>query len=151
MVCTYNLSQDSLIQTSCSVNKCCFLSCRLSIKACVVFIPLLGITWLFGLLAPVHTSFVYISTILNSFQVFLLFLIFIVSFQTQNIFLFKLRWPRNKSIYIIRFTGILDFSPTLREKQSGKNTLITISKSILGIHRYAKKEVNKGRQELEML
>ena len=62
-----------------------------------------------------------------------------------------MRWPRNKGIYIIRFTGILDFSPTLREKQSGKNTLITISKSILVIHCYAKKEVNKGRQELEML
>jgi len=48
---------------------------RLSIKACVVFIPLLGITWLFGLLAPLHTAFVYIFTILNSIQGFLIFLL----------------------------------------------------------------------------
>ena len=43
--------------------------CRLSIKACVVFVPLLGVTWLFGLLFTLHKSFVYIFTILNSMQV----------------------------------------------------------------------------------
>ncbi|XP_066022930.1 adhesion G protein-coupled receptor L4-like isoform X1 [Pocillopora verrucosa] len=46
---------------------------RIGIKACVVMIPLLGITWLFGLLSPVHKAFVYIFTILNSAQGFLIF------------------------------------------------------------------------------
>ena len=44
-------------------------SCRLGIKACAVLIPLLGVTWLFGLLSPLHKAFVYIFTILNSTQV----------------------------------------------------------------------------------
>ena len=42
---------------------------RLGIKACAVLIPLLGITWLFGLLSPLHKAFAYIFTILNSAQV----------------------------------------------------------------------------------
>ncbi|XP_078382019.1 adhesion G protein-coupled receptor L4-like [Oculina patagonica] len=48
---------------------------RLSIKACVLFLPLLGATWLFGLLSPLHKAFVYIFTILNSIQGFLIFLL----------------------------------------------------------------------------
>lgn len=44
-------------------------SYRLGVKACVVLIPLLGVTWLFGLLSPLHKAFVYIFTILNSAQV----------------------------------------------------------------------------------
>ena len=44
-------------------------SCRLGVKACAVLIPLLGVTWLFGLLSPLHKAFVYIFTILNSAQV----------------------------------------------------------------------------------
>ncbi|CAH3160134.1 unnamed protein product, partial [Pocillopora meandrina] len=39
----------------------------------VVMIPLLGVTWLFGLFSPVHKGFVYIFTILNSAQGFLIF------------------------------------------------------------------------------
>ena len=38
--------------------------------------PLLGITWLFGLLTPVHKAFIYIFTILNSTQVSYVFLQF---------------------------------------------------------------------------
>ena len=45
-----------------------FLTPRLGIKACVVINPLLGITWLFGLLFPVHKAFAYVFTILNSTQ-----------------------------------------------------------------------------------
>ena len=45
----------------------CF--CRLAIKACLVMTPLLGITWLFGLLTPLHKAFIYIFTILDSTQV----------------------------------------------------------------------------------
>ncbi|RMX42309.1 hypothetical protein pdam_00025537, partial [Pocillopora damicornis] len=45
------------------------LTPRLGIKACLVIIPLLGVTWLFGLLLPVHKAFAYIFTILNSTQV----------------------------------------------------------------------------------
>ncbi|XP_022784545.1 adhesion G protein-coupled receptor L4-like [Stylophora pistillata] len=48
---------------------------RLGIRACVVMIPLLGITWLFGLLSPVHKAFSYIFTILNSTQGFLIFIL----------------------------------------------------------------------------
>ena len=43
--------------------------CRLSVRACLVMSPLLGITWLFGLLTPLHKAFIYIFTILNSTQV----------------------------------------------------------------------------------
>nr|XP_058946845.1 adhesion G protein-coupled receptor E3-like [Pocillopora verrucosa] len=46
---------------------------RTGIKACVVMIPLLGVTWLFGLLSSAHKAFVYIFTILNSTQGFLIF------------------------------------------------------------------------------
>ena len=42
---------------------------RLGVRACVVMIPLLGITWLFGLLSPLHKAFAYIFTIFNSTQV----------------------------------------------------------------------------------
>ncbi|XP_020617762.1 adhesion G protein-coupled receptor L4-like [Orbicella faveolata] len=48
---------------------------RLGIKACLMLIPLLGFTWLFGLLSPFHKAFVYIFTILNSTQGFLIFLL----------------------------------------------------------------------------
>ena len=44
-------------------------SFRLGIRTCVLMIPLLGITWLFGLLSPLHKAFAYIFTILNSTQV----------------------------------------------------------------------------------
>ena len=47
----------------------CFVLSRLGVKACIVMIPLLGISWLFGLLAPLHKAFAYIFTILNSTQV----------------------------------------------------------------------------------
>ncbi|CAH3160165.1 unnamed protein product, partial [Pocillopora meandrina] len=46
---------------------------RIGVKACVVMIPLLGVTWLFGLLSTVHKGFVYIFTILNSAQGILIF------------------------------------------------------------------------------
>nr|XP_058952965.1 adhesion G protein-coupled receptor L4-like [Pocillopora verrucosa] len=46
---------------------------RTGIKACVVMIPLLGVTWVFGLLSPVHKAFAYMFTLLNSAQGFLFF------------------------------------------------------------------------------
>ncbi|XP_068749550.1 latrophilin-like protein LAT-2 [Montipora capricornis] len=57
---------------------------RLGIRACLVLMPLLGITWLFGLLTPVHTAFPYVNVILNS---------------TQGFFIFALHcWPKMKSV-----------------------------------------------------
>ena len=44
-------------------------SFRLGVKAGVVMIPLLGVSWLFGFLSPLHKVFTYIFTILNSTQV----------------------------------------------------------------------------------
>ncbi|PFX26789.1 RNA-directed DNA polymerase from mobile element jockey [Stylophora pistillata] len=41
----------------------------LCIKTCVVMIPLLGITWVFGFLLPLHKAFAYIFTIFNSTQI----------------------------------------------------------------------------------
>ncbi|XP_068749318.1 adhesion G-protein coupled receptor D1-like [Montipora capricornis] len=41
---------------------------KLGIRACLMLMPLLGITWLFGLLTPVHTAFLYVNVILNSTQ-----------------------------------------------------------------------------------
>ncbi|XP_068679011.1 latrophilin-like protein LAT-2 isoform X2 [Montipora foliosa] len=46
---------------------------RLGIRACLVLMPLLGITWFFGLLTPVHTAFLYVTVILNSTQGFFIF------------------------------------------------------------------------------
>ncbi|XP_022777580.1 adhesion G-protein coupled receptor D1-like [Stylophora pistillata] len=48
---------------------------RLGVRACMVMIPLLGITWLFGLLLSLHKAFAYIFTLLNSTQGFLIFLL----------------------------------------------------------------------------
>ncbi|KAL9963232.1 hypothetical protein ACROYT_G032411 [Oculina patagonica] len=42
---------------------------RIGVKACVVMVPLLGVTWLFGLLTPLHKAFFYIFTILNTAQI----------------------------------------------------------------------------------
>nr|XP_058953092.1 adhesion G-protein coupled receptor D1-like [Pocillopora verrucosa] len=50
-----------------------FQQIRLGIKTCAVMTPQLGVTWLFGLLSPVHKVFAYIFTILNSTQGFLIF------------------------------------------------------------------------------
>ena len=47
----------------------CFLTPRLGIKACVVIIPQLGVTWLFGLFSTKHKAFAYLLTILNATQV----------------------------------------------------------------------------------
>ncbi|CAH3160161.1 unnamed protein product [Pocillopora meandrina] len=46
-----------------------FQQIRLGIKACVVIIPQLGVTWLFGLFSPKHKAFAYLLTILNATQV----------------------------------------------------------------------------------
>ncbi|XP_031554900.1 adhesion G protein-coupled receptor L1-like [Actinia tenebrosa] len=53
-------------------------SIRASARACVLLLPLLGITWLFGLLSVINTSSVnvawqYIFTILNTMQGFMIF------------------------------------------------------------------------------
>ncbi|RMX42735.1 hypothetical protein pdam_00014150 [Pocillopora damicornis] len=52
-----------------------FRQIRLGIKTCAVMVPLLGVTWLFGLLLPLHKAFAYIFTILNSTQGFLIFVL----------------------------------------------------------------------------
>ena len=44
-------------------------TCRLGIRACMILVPLLGATWLFGFLSPFHIAFTYIFVILNSTQV----------------------------------------------------------------------------------
>ena len=54
-----------------------------------MMIPLLGVTWLFGILSPLHKAFVYIFTIFNSTQ---------VSMDGQCIFLSVLSealWPKS--------------------------------------------------------
>ncbi|CAH3152074.1 unnamed protein product [Pocillopora meandrina] len=50
-----------------------FRQIRVSIKTCAMMVPLLGVTWLFGLLLPLHKAFAYIFTILNFTQGFLIF------------------------------------------------------------------------------
>jgi len=47
---------------------------RLGIKAFVVLVPLLGVTWLFGFLSPLDIALTYIFVILNSTQGFFIFL-----------------------------------------------------------------------------
>ena len=42
---------------------------RLCIKTCVVMIPLLGVTWLFGIFSTFHKAFAYIFTIFSATQV----------------------------------------------------------------------------------
>ncbi|XP_066023897.1 adhesion G protein-coupled receptor L4-like [Pocillopora verrucosa] len=42
---------------------------RLDVRACVLMVPLLGITWLFGLLSPLQKAFAYIFIMFNSIQV----------------------------------------------------------------------------------
>ena len=55
-----------------------------------MLIPLLGVTWLFGLLSPLHKAFVYIFTILNSAQVsfesgFLANIFFFIKLDFKNV------------------------------------------------------------------
>ncbi|RMX43334.1 hypothetical protein pdam_00021519 [Pocillopora damicornis] len=56
---------------------------RLGIKTCSVMIPLLGVTWLFGLLLSSHKAFAYLFTIFSS---------------TQGILIFVLHCARNSQI-----------------------------------------------------
>ena len=48
-----------------------FFFCRKELKACIILAPLLGLTWVFGLLTATDAELVfqYIFTILNSTQV----------------------------------------------------------------------------------
>nr|XP_058972156.1 adhesion G-protein coupled receptor D1-like [Pocillopora verrucosa] len=48
---------------------------RLGIKTCAVMIPLLGVTWLFGLLLSSHKAFAYLFTIFSSTQGILIFVL----------------------------------------------------------------------------
>ncbi|XP_022803349.1 adhesion G-protein coupled receptor D1-like [Stylophora pistillata] len=48
---------------------------RLGMKTCAVMFPLLGVTWVFGLLLPVHKAFAYIFVVLNSTQGILIFVL----------------------------------------------------------------------------
>lgn len=48
---------------------------RLCIKTCAVMIPLLGVTWLFGIFSTFHKAFAYIFTIFSATQGFLIFLL----------------------------------------------------------------------------
>ena len=48
-------------------------------------IPLLGVTWLFGLLSPLHKAFSYIFTILNSTQVSIKYYDFLASYVKSSI------------------------------------------------------------------
>ena len=70
---------------------------RLGVRACVVMIPLLGITWLFGLLSPLHKAFVYIFTIFNSTQVKWIQLLgmksVLIRYQRKSKFYSKLYYP----------------------------------------------------------
>ncbi|CAH3159264.1 unnamed protein product [Pocillopora meandrina] len=56
---------------------------RLGIKTCSVMIPLLGVTWLFGLFLSSHKAFAYLFTIFSS---------------TQGILIFVLHCARNSQI-----------------------------------------------------
>ncbi|KAJ7361930.1 hypothetical protein OS493_014577 [Desmophyllum pertusum] len=93
---------------------------RLGIRACVVLIPLLGVTWLLGLLSPLHKAFAYIFTILNSTQGFVIFLLHCVR-NTEIRARFKRR------IHVI-FPAINDGSNVKRSSElndsaSGNNPL----------------------------
>ena len=46
-----------------------FFFYRLCIKTCAVMIPLLGVTWLFGIFSTFHKAFAYIFTIFSATQV----------------------------------------------------------------------------------
>nr|XP_058969872.1 latrophilin-like protein LAT-2 [Pocillopora verrucosa] len=61
------------------------LRVRLGIRTCVLMIPLLGITWLFGLLSPLHKAFAYIFTILNSTQGVLIFILHRIRMRNSEI------------------------------------------------------------------
>nr|XP_058945458.1 adhesion G protein-coupled receptor E3-like [Pocillopora verrucosa] len=49
---------------------------RLGIKTCSVMIPLLGVTWLFGLLLSSHKAFAYLFTVFSSTQGILIFVLY---------------------------------------------------------------------------
>ena len=60
---------------------------RQAAKACVVLSPLLGMTWVFGVLSVTHVGLVfqYIFTILNSLQVTYELLLFVASVAEVSI------------------------------------------------------------------
>lgn len=91
---------------------------RFGIRACVVLIPLLGVTWLFGLLSSLHKAFIYIFVILNS---------------TQGFFIFVLHCARNSEIrarfkrrFQVRLGVSTDFSKSQfrRTSQAGTKSVV---------------------------
>ncbi|XP_022793693.1 adhesion G-protein coupled receptor D1-like isoform X2 [Stylophora pistillata] len=86
---------------------------RLGVRACMVMIPLLGITWLFGLLLPLHKAVAYIFALFNSTQGFLIFLLHCV--RNSEI---RSRFERR----INRVTPIVDEGTSIKRASRGNDT-----------------------------
>ena len=65
-------------------------NCRSILKATVILLPLLGFTWLFGLLAVDENSlvFAWLFTLFNIFQVVLLYLTITIIFTKNYVRMF---------------------------------------------------------------
>nr|XP_058952786.1 adhesion G-protein coupled receptor D1-like [Pocillopora verrucosa] len=77
-------------------------SCRKSLKACVVLFPLLGLTWIFGILTVTDAGLVfqYLFTIFNSLQGFFIFLFHVVRSKEIRVALEtkRQRWEISRSV-----------------------------------------------------
>jgi len=92
---------------------------RISIRACLVMSPLLGITWLFGLLSPLHKAFIYIFTILNSTQGLL---IFFLHCARNNQF----RRERFKRKLSVIFPAVNDPNPARKSSKANPSVVGTV-------------------------
>ena len=97
------------------------------LKATVILLPLLGITWVFGLLAVNESTavFAWLFTIFNSLQVkssFIAALVHYLCTPTQGLFIFFFHVVRNKTVsvhtsYILLLCGLINFPLYLRYHQ----------------------------------
>ena len=103
------------------------LFCRLCIKTCAMMTPLLGFTWLFGLLSSEDKICAYIHTVLSSTQVNTTISIFhqvgvekcYPSKGKAKKNVFKISTAITAHVYKFCFTGIPDVSFSLCAKHSG--------------------------------
>ncbi|KAL9962451.1 hypothetical protein ACROYT_G031555 [Oculina patagonica] len=96
-------------------------SFRQSLKACVLLFPLLGLTWIFGVLTVTDAGLVfqYLFTIFNSLQGFFIFLFHVVRSKEIRAALEakKQRWETTRSVSITNEKSTLGRSSAVKSKQ----------------------------------
>ncbi|PFX16922.1 putative G-protein coupled receptor 133 [Stylophora pistillata] len=113
--------KEMVNMTSIQSNK--FSRVKTTVKACIVLFPLLGVTWLFGLLSMINSSVAsqYIFTLLNSLQGLMIFIFHCArNSEVKLVWSSKLKRMKKRACRFIRIR-IHSQTNTCGENNSDKN------------------------------